>query len=355
MKLVLGPRLRLVGAEPDVPVLSVVNLRVGVPGEGRTVEAVRGVSFQVAPGEWVGLVGESGSGKTLSALSLVGLLPPDGPRVLPGTSIRLHSREIAEASEEELRSVRGSIAALIFQEAGSVLNPVLKVGRQLGEVLARSRSGDGETEDRVESLLAEVGFDDPGRVRGLYPHQLSVGMAQRVQLAIALAGDPELLIADEPTASLDSVGQRQVLELLGEIQGRREMALLLISHDLALVGEFCQRVMVVYAGQMVEEGPAAEVLRSPRHPYTRALLSARPDPRRGVPASPIPGRVPGPSDTPEACLFADRCPAVRDRCREQMPELRSHPGDGGPGGTHGASRVRCWYPLDGNGTGRTDG
>jgi dipeptide transport system ATP-binding protein len=244
---------------------------------------------------------------------------------------------------------------MIFQEAGSVLNPVLRVGKQLGEVLARWQSGNEEPEVRVESLLAEVGFDDPGRVRGLYPHQLSVGMAQRVQLAMALAGDPELLIADEPTASLDSVGQRQVLELLEEIQARREMALLLVSHDLALVGEFCQRVIVVYAGQAVEEGPAGEVLRSPRHPYTRALLAARPDPRRGTRGSPIPGRVPGPSHTPDACLFADRCSYARDRCREEMPELRSHTGDTKPSGPHGASRIRCWYPLDAKDTEQADG
>jgi oligopeptide/dipeptide ABC transporter ATP-binding protein len=342
MNLVLGPQLRLVGADPDVPVLSVVNLRVGVPAGSEFVEAVRGVSFQVGPGERVGLVGESGSGKTLSALSVLGLLPSGGPRLLPGTSIRLRSRELSGATEEELREVRGSGAALVFQDARAVLNPVLRVGRQLREVLAPSDSGAPGRVERVRALLAEVGFDDPERIGALFPHQLSAGMAQRVQLAIALAGDPELLIADEPTASLDSVGQRQVLELIAEIQRRRGMALLLISHDLGMVGEFCQRILVAYAGQLVEEGPTREVLRSPRHPYTRALMSARPGAGTDTAPKPIPGRVPKPSSTPDACLFADRCASAADRCAESLPEMRSL------GEAASGHRVRCWFPLGGN-------
>jgi oligopeptide/dipeptide ABC transporter ATP-binding protein len=341
MNLVLGPQLRLVGADPDVPVLSVVNLRVGVPDGAELVEAVRGVSFQVAPGERVGLVGESGSGKTLCALSILGLLPSGGPRILAGTSIRLRSRELSGATEDELRGIRGAGAALVFQEASAVLNPVLRVGRQLGEVLALAGSANPDRAQRVRDLFAEVGFDDPERIASLFPHQLSAGMAQRVQLAMALAGDPELLIADEPTASLDSVGQRRVLELIADIQRRRGMALLLISHDLGMVGEFCQRVLVAYGGQIVEEGPVREVLRSPRHPYTRALLLARPDPDRPAAPRPIPGRPPKPSGTPDACLFADRCALATDRCGESLPELRSL--------AEAASghRVRCWFPLGG--------
>ncbi|MBW7900171.1 MAG: dipeptide ABC transporter ATP-binding protein [Rhodocyclaceae bacterium] len=316
----------------SAPLLDVRDLSLGFATDGRVLTAVAGISFSVAAGETYALLGESGCGKSAGALALMRLLPAAG-RILGG-AVRLEGRELLALPEAEMRGVRGSGMAMIFQEPATSLNPVLTVGRQIGEVLARHGGLAGQAaRARAEKLLAAVGIADPARRLDEYPFQLSGGMKQRVMIAVALAGDPRLLIADEPTTALDVTIQAQILDLLQDLQVERDMGMLLITHDLGVVARMAHRVGVMYAGELVEEAPATAFFDAPRHPYTQALFAALPDlSRRGARLATIAGQVPALSAMPAGCRFAPRCPHAWARCRDESPGW-SPAGDG--------QRVRC--------------
>lgn len=322
------------------PLLSVRDLVVRVPAPGGDAPAVDGVSFVLAPGERLGLVGESGAGKSLTTLALPGLLPP-GVRLGDGSSIRLGDTELAGAPARVLRAIRGRRLAMVFQDPANALNPALTVGSQIREVLKVQRGlRGGEARAETARLLTEVGLPDPERTAASPPHRLSGGMRQRVCIALALAGDPDLLVADEPTTALDVTVQSRILDLLVRLSESRRLALILVSHDLAVVARTCHRVLVLYAGRVVEEGPVRAVLQRPLHPYTRALLDARPrlSGPRAVPA-PIPGTLPAPSAWPSGCRFHPRCPEVMGSCRVHGP----------PRSTLDDRAVACWLHEPGEG------
>jgi peptide/nickel transport system ATP-binding protein len=296
--------------------LSVQSLKVALPGGAAIVD---GVSFNIAAGETFALLGESGCGKSLTALALLRLLP-DGLSG-SGAALRLGDTALDSLSEREMRQVRGGRMAMIFQEPGLSLNPVMTVGAQVAEVLALHSGLRGESaRQRVAALFTQVGIPDPARRVDEYPFQLSGGMKQRVMIAMALAGEPELLIADEPTTALDVTIQAQVLALLRQIQQQRRMAMLLITHDLGVVAENAHRVGVMYAGQIVEQATREALFVQPLHPYTRKLFAAMPDmQRRGQSLSAIPGSVPVPGSMPPGCRFAPRCDRAWALCHEQAP------------------------------------
>ena len=325
--------------------LEVKDLRTRFRSYEGEVRAVDGISFQVERGEAVGLVGESGCGKTVTALSIMGLVPEPPGRILPGSSIRLDGRELIGLPPRELRRLRGRRMAMIFQEPMSSLNPVYTVGSQLQEALVRHR-GMGRKEARAAgvALLGEVGIGEPDRRFDQYPHQLSGGMQQRVMVATALCSEPDLLIADEPSTALDVTIQAQILDLLADLRKGRGMALLLITHDLGVVAEVCDRVVVMYAGEVVEEGPVTGIFRAPQHPYTRGLLGSLP--RLGDRRSrlrPIPGSVPSPLRWPQGCRFRERCPHAWDRCADEPPPLLPVEDGGEPGAPRTS---RCWLQVE---------
>ncbi|MDT8435629.1 MAG: ABC transporter ATP-binding protein [Gemmatimonadota bacterium] len=326
----------------DAPLLAVRDLRVSFRAEGGEAPAVDGVDFSLAPGEALGLVGESGCGKSVTALSLLRLVPEPPGRIQPGSSIRWRGEELLEASPRRLREVRGGGIGMVFQEPMTSLNPVLRVGDQVGEAVRRHTPLRGwAARERVVSLLGRVGIPDPARAADAWPHQLSGGQRQRAMIAMALGGEPALLVADEPTTALDVTVQARILDLLADLRRERGLALLLITHDLAVVARVANRVAVMYAGRIVEEAPAADLFARPAHPYTRGLLRARPDPARpGAPLEPIPGSVPGPRAWPPGCRFHPRCPHVADRCRTEAPVLRPLSGSD--------RRAACWW-VEGGG------
>jgi peptide/nickel transport system ATP-binding protein len=280
---------------------------------------VDGISFDIAPGETYALLGESGCGKSMTALSLLRLLP-DGV-INAGGSVRLDGVELTSLREREMRDVRGGTAAMIFQEPGLSLNPVMTVGQQIAEALELHRGLRGVAANaRVVELLDQVGIPDAARRVHEYPFQLSGGMKQRVMIAMALAGQPKLLIADEPTTALDVTIQAQVLKLLRDTQDGTGMAMLLITHDLGVVAENAHRVGVMYGGQIVEQASRAQLFARPLHPYTQKLFAAMPDmQRRGEPLAAIPGSVPPPGGVAQGCAFADRCDRAWAQCAEQTP------------------------------------
>ncbi len=314
------------------PLLQVRDLGVSFSGEEGLVRAVDRVSLEIGEGEALGLVGESGCGKTVTALSLLRLLPPSA-RLEEGSEVRLRGRELTGLPEAEMRRIRGDRISMVFQEPMTSLNPVLTVGRQVAEVLEHHR-GMGRREARAESarLLAEAGLPRAEARLDDHPHRLSGGERQRVLLAMALACRPDLLVADEPTTALDVTVQARILERLAELRRSLGMALLLITHDLGVVAAVCDRVAVMYAGEIVEEGSVEDVLRAPRHPYTRGLLDSLPSAVGGGRLRPIPGSVPPAGAWPEGCRFRDRCPHAREACGrpQALAEVR------GRGG-----RVRC--------------
>ncbi len=329
--------------------LEIGNLRAQIRTPGGTARAVDGVDLVLGEGEAVGLVGESGSGKTILALSILGLLPEGTGTILPGSSIRLRGEELVGMSAKRLREVRGGEVAMVFQEPMTSLNPVFTVGNQILEAVRihRPLSRSAAQAEKLR-LLEEVGISDPQLRGGSYPHQLSGGMRQRIMIAMALAGEPSLLVADEPTTALDVTIQAQILQLLKRVQTRLGMGLLLISHDLSVVSRVCERIVVFYGGQVVEAGPTREILEAPKHPYTRGLLGSRlsvDDRRRTL--RPIPGEVPEATDWPRGCRFHPRCPEALDRCRREELNLLPWTGRQGTGevqgGIPGAGReVRCW-------------
>ncbi|WP_328952650.1 ABC transporter ATP-binding protein [Kitasatospora purpeofusca] len=315
--------------------LRVEGLHVTV-GHGRT-EAVRDVSFDILPGEAVGLVGESGSGKTLTCRSVLGLPSPGvavsaGRIALGGTandSPGSADTDLVALTDRQWQQVRGTRIGAVFQDPGSYLNPALTVGRQLGEPLRRRGLTRAQARRRAVELFEAVGLHDPERVHDSYPHELSGGMLQRVLIAVAISGDPQLLVADEATTALDTVVQAEVLDLLGVLRDRHGLALLLVSHDLAVVAEVCDRVLVLYAGEVVEEGPTAEVVAAPAHPYTEALLRVAALGRRDRrELAVIPGRPPEPGTAGSGCRFAPRCEYATTACTEQAVPLTPVPRTG---------------------------
>ncbi|MAS09177.1 dipeptide ABC transporter ATP-binding protein [Salinisphaera sp.] len=314
------------------PLLEVETLRTHLDTPAGLLRAVDDVSFSIAPGETLALLGESGCGKSMTALSLMGLAPRPATRVLDGV-VRLGGEDLLGLSEAAMRERRGARIGMVFQEPMSALNPVLTVGQQIGEALATHLKLRGkQLRERGLALLAEVGMPDPAGRWDAYPHQLSGGLKQRVVIAIALAGEPEVLIADEPTTALDVTIQAQILALLERLQRERGMALLLITHDLAVVNEVADRVAVMYAGHIVELADRDTLFAAPRHPYTRKLFASLPGAaQRGQRLAAIPGTVPPLTANLPACRFADRCEHAWAACRETPPAWREDSG----------SRVRC--------------
>ena len=301
----------------QTPVLALDGLVVEIAG----APVLGGVSLEIGAGEALGLVGESGCGKSITALAILGLLPR-GARVSAG-SVRLRDGELLGASEEALCRVRGGSVGMIFQEPGACLDPVMRVGRQIGESLRLHRGLRGAAQHAaLRDLLVEVGLNDTDRVARAYPHELSGGMQQRAMIAMALAGEPVLLIADEPTTALDARIASQILDLLDRLRRERGLALLLISHDLAVIGGRCDRVQVMYAGRVVESAPAEQVFEAARHPYTAALIAASPGLAGVAPKSvlrDIPGQLPPPGGGVDGCAFAGRCAFARPVCAQRVP------------------------------------
>jgi len=304
--------------------LAVRDLCVSFVTEGGPVRALFGVSFSIAPGETVGLVGESGCGKTVTALSILRLLPSP-PAEVDGGEILLRDENLLSLPEKRMCDVRGQSVSMIFQEPMTSLNPVLTVGDQVAEVFtAHGVCGKREAAERAVAWLRKVGMPDAGRRAREYPHQMSGGMRQRAMIAMALALSPALLIADEPTTALDVTIQAQIMALLREMREASRMAVLLITHDLGLVHDFADRTAIMYLGRIVEIAPTRELFADPIHPYTQGLLASLPGRRSGEKRLPsIPGAVPDLSAVPPGCPFADRCPyrqAARKRDRAQGPD-----------------------------------
>ena len=298
---------------PD-PLVSIRGLNVCFSG----VPALRGIDLDIGRGEAVGLVGESGCGKSVTWLAALGLLPTTARCT---GSVRLDGQELLGAGANILDHVRGKRVAMIFQDPASALNPVQRVGRQVSEALALHRGmNDAAALAETRRLFELVSIPDPARRIDVYPHEMSGGQNQRVMIAMALAGQPELLVADEPTTALDATIQAQILDLLRRLQSELGMALVLISHDLGVVADMCSRVCVMYAGRIVEQAPSLELFANPAHPYTRGLLGALPDmvgPRRRLSA--IPGGVPEPWNLPPGCAFAPRCERATKACTVPPP------------------------------------
>jgi peptide/nickel transport system permease protein len=332
-------------ARDPVALLEVRDLTVSVAGGP---DLVTDVSFALRPGAVLGLVGESGCGKTMTARALPGLLP-EGVAVTGG-SVWFAGRDLTGLTEKQLRAVRGREIALISQEPMVALDPVFSIGYQLTQPIRRFHGAGGHRVGRAEArriateLLRQVGIVDARRIMRSYPHQLSGGMAQRVCIALALTGSPKLLIADEPTTALDVTVQAEILSLLRSLVQARDLAVIIVSHDLGVVADLCDDVAVMYAGQVVESGTVADVLGRPTHPYTAALLGANPHVAEGLPVPErlpsIPGTVPAPADWPAGCRFAGRCSLATDACARPVPATRAH-----STGQHGQGTVRCVHPL----------
>jgi len=299
------------------------------------VDVVRNVSFQLNDGETLALVGESGCGKTLTALSVIRLLPDPPARITAG-SVVLDGSDITGVPESTMRSLRGDTVSMVFQEPLTSLDPVFTIGDQIEEAITAHRKVNRrEARDMAVEILKEVQIPSPRQRLDDYPHQMSGGMRQRVMIAMALVLDPKVLIADEPTTALDVTIQAQILELIRAEQERRQLAVLLITHNLAVVSQVADRVAVMYAGEIVEEAPASEIFANPRHPYTQGLLSSIPSAASDSKhLYTIPGRVPDPRVLPPACLFAPRCPYVISRCWHDHPGLEASNGH----------LLRCWNP-----------
>lgn len=302
------------------PLLDIRDLHIAFSAGRSSVPVVRGVDLQVGRGEIVGLVGESGSGKSVTCMAAMGLL--DGNARLRG-EMRWDGQPIPSQDDRAMSRLRGNELAMIFQDPMSALNPVQTVGRQLFEAIRLNdpdRSGRHAQKQRALELLGFVGVPDPEQRLNAYPHQLSGGLNQRVVIAMMLAGNPRLLIADEPTTALDVTVQAQIIDLLRQLRDQRDMSIILVTHDLGVVVQACDRVVVMYCGQIVESGPVDAVFRSPHHPYTRGLLASLPRIDSDEDSlMPIPGTVPPPQELGVGCAFAPRCPSASAICLNSMP------------------------------------
>ncbi len=317
------------------PILEVRDLRVSIVSKGSRFEVVRGTSLRIHENEIVCLVGESGCGKSMTALSVMGLLPR-GIAQITGGSIAFEEQNLLDLSERELRRLRSDSISMIFQDPITSLDPVFTVGSVLQEVIRSHRDvSRSEARDIATTALLEAQMPDATARLDSYPHELSGGMRQRVMIALAISLDPKVLIADEPTTALDVTVQAQILENLRDRQRERKMAMLLITHDLAVVASIADRVAVMYAGEIVEEATVEELFSNPQHPYTQGLIRAVPD----IGSTPhklrsIPGRVPPPQVPPPGCTFAPRCEHALNKCWDLSPELL----------THGSQKLRCFNP-----------
>ena len=326
------------GAVPATPLLEVEGLKTHFFTRDGVVRAVDGVSFTVQAGETLAIVGESGCGKSVTSLSILRLIASPPGRTVAG-SIRFEGRDLLALSEPEMRKVRGNEISMIFQEPMTSLNPVLTIGKQIAEALVLHRGmNQSEAWRKAVEMLALVNIPEPARRVGEYPHQLSGGMRQRVMIAMALACSPRLLIADEPTTALDVTIQAQILDLMRGLKEKTGAAIVLITHDLGVVAEMAQRVIVMYAGRKVEEAPVDDLFARPRHPYTRGLLHSIP--RLGATASgkrvrleEIRGMVPSMREEIPGCVFAPRCAYATERCRTEYPPLEEKAG---------GHWVACW-------------
>jgi oligopeptide transport system ATP-binding protein len=307
------------------PLLSVRGLSTRFRSERGTVTAVDDVSFDIAPGETVAIVGESGSGKSVTALSILRLIP-DPPGQIAGGQILFEGQDLLRLGDAQMRAIRGNRIAMIFQEPMSSLNPSLTIGLQIAEPIHQHRGTPwAQALDMARQLLEKVQIPDAAKRLQTYPHQYSGGMRQRAMIAMALACQPRLIIADEPTTALDVTVQAQILDLLKDRSRETGASLILITHDLGVVARYAERVVVMYGGRIVEQGPAHELYRRPRHPYTRALLASVPrlDGPAGERLAAIEGSPPDLAALPPGCAFAPRCRHVAEACRSQRPKLRS--------------------------------
>lgn len=324
--------------EPEAArgILDVRGLTVTYRSHEGTVPAVRGIDLHAARGEIVGILGESGSGKSSAAAAIMGLIPSPPGRVT-ADRLAFEGVDLATASKASMRSLRGRRVSMIFQNPTASLNPALTVGYQLREMFKVHTSlSKAEIRERSEALLSRVGIPNPRERLEAYPHEFSGGMSQRVMIALAIALEPGLLLADEPTTALDVTIQAQIIELLDDLRAETGMTIILISHNLALLANVAQRVVVMYAGRVVEHGPTDEVLRRPSHPYTRGLIASIPriaDPR---PLQPIGGLPPNPALLPSGCSFRSRCPQAQARCAEFDPRLEPRSQD---------HAVACHFPV----------
>jgi oligopeptide/dipeptide ABC transporter ATP-binding protein len=317
-------------------VLDIVDLTVGFTVESGVSTVVDRVSFSVGQGEVVGLVGESGSGKSVTAMSIVSLLPSPPSQLLGGT-VALNGVQISGLSNKELQKVRGAQVGFIFQEPMTSLNPVYTIGFQLIEAIRiHEKIKKSQARERSIDMLKRVGVSEPEIRMKQYPHELSGGLRQRVMITMAVLCRPQLLIADEPTTALDVTIQAQILQVLQGLKSELNLSMLLITHDLGVVSEVCDRVVVMYAGRIIEEGKTTDVLQHPQHPYTAALLQSSPSlDERVKRLSTIPGRVKAPQDRGAGCNFVDRCVNASTKCFEFEPELVASYG----------SQVACWNPV----------
>jgi len=324
-------------------ILEVKDLRTYFYTRDGVVRSVDGVSFSISEGETLAIVGESGCGKSVTSLSLLRLIPSPPGKIVSG-SILFHGKDLLSLSEEEMRDIRGDKISMIFQEPMTSLNPVLTIGRQISEVLELHRHcTKEEARTRILELLKLVNISEPERRIDEYPHQLSGGMRQRIMIAMALACDPEILIADEPTTALDVTIQAQILNLMRELRDRTRAAIILITHDLGVVAEMAQRVVVMYAGRKVEEASVFDLFAKPMHPYTLGLLNSMPrlDDASTKRLVEIPGMVPSMKSEIIGCAFAPRCSMASERCIQESPVLKDH------GNSHWVS---CWNPVLEGGT-----
>jgi peptide/nickel transport system ATP-binding protein len=304
----------------ETPLLSVHDLKVFFHGYDSVARAVDGVTFDVRKGETVCIVGESGSGKTVSVLSLLGLIPIPPGEIVSGSAL-FDGKDLLNLSEEQLQEIRGNRIGIVFQEPLTSLNPVFTIGDQVAEAITvHERVDEREVRRRCLQGLKDVGIPSPEERLSDYPHQLSGGQRQRVMIAMALACTPDLIIADEPTTALDVTVQAQILKLFRSLQEKRGMALLYITHDLGVVANIADRVYVMYAGVIAEQGSTSQIFKEPMHPYTRALLASLPArEKRGKKLYSIPGTVPDPARKPSGCPFHPRCPHAISRCKRDFP------------------------------------
>lgn len=303
--------------------LQVKNLRTYFFTEDGVVPAVDGVSFHINAGETLGVVGESGCGKSVTSISILRLVPNVSGKIMEGSEILFEGNDLLNLTEKEMRKVRGNDISMIFQEPMTSLNPVMKIGKQLSEVLKLHQNKSAEEARGIAvEMLTLVGIPRPEKIIDEYPHSLSGGMRQRVMIAMALACNPKLLIADEPTTALDVTIQAQILNLMRKLKTEFNASVMLITHNLGVVAETCQRVIVMYAGKVVEEGSVFEIFEEPKHPYTQGLLRSIPSLDGGHQAlDSIPGSVPNPLNMPKGCRFAPRCVKAMPKCHEKQPEL----------------------------------
>ena len=336
MSVQVDPRERGFGAPTgnlSGNLLEVTDLKTYFKTMDGIVKAVDGVDMAIAPGKTLGVVGESGCGKSVTSLSIMRLV--DLPGWIAGGTIRFDGKDLVKLSEEQMRHIRGNKISMIFQEPMTSLNPVFTVGNQVGEAIRVHRKvSKKEAENRVVELFRMVGIPSPDRRVHDYPHNMSGGMRQRVMIAMALALQPSLLIADEPTTALDVTIQAQILELIKDLRTKVNTAVLLITHDIGVVAEMADEVIVMYTGKVVEQGDVVSVLRSPKHPYTVGLLNSIPSlGQKNTRLNVIPGTVPSPLNLPKGCTFAPRCPHVMGICHEQEPPLKT---------LEGGVKAKCW-------------